>query len=40
VNGDLVVDPVIGFDELMDRYLELVSDPHKSVKLGVRYEQA
>jgi threonine dehydrogenase-like Zn-dependent dehydrogenase len=37
IDGEKIVDPVIGYDELMDKYLDIVTDPATSVKLGVKY---
>jgi threonine dehydrogenase-like Zn-dependent dehydrogenase len=37
IDGEEIVSPVIPFGELMDRYLQLVTDKNASVKLGVAY---
>ena len=37
IDGEKIVDPVIEFEDLMDKYLDIVKDPATSVKLGVKY---
>ena len=37
INGEEIVEPVIPFEQLMERYLPLVTDTRASIKLGVRY---
>ena len=37
IDGEEVVAPIIPFEELMDRYLPLVTDKDAAVKLGVKY---
>ncbi len=37
VTGEPIIDPVIPFDDLMDKYVDIVTDVQSNIKFGVEY---